>query len=193
MRKLLTTARLTRAGLTTAGLSAAAVLTVAACSSSSSSSAAAAPASSAPASSALASSAPASAAASGGTVSATAIGGTQVLAGASGLTLYWFAPDTPTASKCSGSCATFWPPVKGPVTAGAGVTGQLGTITRADGTQQATYDGHPLYTFAGDSGPGQAKGNAVNANGGLWYEMTVSGATPAASASAAAATKMGGY
>ncbi len=183
--------------LTTAGLSAAAVLTVAACSSSSSSSSAtSAPASSAPASSAPASSAPASsaAAAAGATVSATTIGGTQVLAAPSGLTLYWFAPDTPTASKCSGSCATFWPPVKGPLTAGSGVTGQLGTITRSDGTRQATYDGHPLYTFAGDTGPGQAKGNAVNANGGLWYEMTVSGATPAASASAAAATSgMGGY
>ncbi len=178
--------------LTAAGLSAAAVLTVAACSSSSSSSSAAsAPASSAPASSAPASSA---AAASGATVSATTIGGTQVLAASSGLTLYWFAPDTPTASKCSGSCATFWPPVKGPLTAGSGVTGQLGTITRSDGTKQATYDGHPLYTFAGDTGPGQAKGNAVNANGGLWYEMTVSGATPAASASAAAATSgTGGY
>jgi predicted lipoprotein with Yx(FWY)xxD motif len=175
--------------LTTAVLSGAAVLTVAACSSSSSSSSAAsAPASSAPASSAPASSA---AAASGATVSAITIGGTQVLAAPSGLTLYWFVPDTPAASKCSGSCATFWPPVKGPVTAGTGVTGQLGTITRSDGTLQATYEGHPLYTFAGDTGPGQAKGNAVNANGGLWYEMTVSGATPSAGASAAAGSTQG--
>jgi predicted lipoprotein with Yx(FWY)xxD motif len=66
----------------------------------------------------------------------------------------------------------------------SGVTGKLSTITRPDGTTQATYDGHPLYTYAGDSAPGQAKGNGLNVSGGLWYEMTVSGATPAASSSA---------
>ncbi len=112
------------------------------------------------------------------------VNGTKVLTNAKGFVLYWFAPDTPTSSKCSGSCATYWPPVTGPVTAGSGVTGTLGTITRSDGTKQATYDGHPLYTYAGDTSPGQAKGNGLNVSGGLWYEMTVSGATPAASASA---------
>ncbi|HJZ09252.1 MAG TPA: hypothetical protein VJ283_14295 [Trebonia sp.] len=109
-----------------------------------------------------------------------------------GLTLYWFVPDTSTTSKCTGSCATYWPPVKGPATAGAGVTGTLGTITRSDGTKQATYDGHPLYTYVGDTAPGQAKGNALNLSGGLWYEMTVSGATPAVS-SLAASGSGGGY
>ena len=69
---------------------------------------------------------------------------------------------------------------RGPVTGGVGITGTLGTITRPDGTTQATYDGHPLYTYAGDSAPGQNKGNGLNASGGLWYEMTVSGAAPAA-------------
>jgi predicted lipoprotein with Yx(FWY)xxD motif len=102
------------------------------------------------------------------------------------MTLYWFAIDTPSASKCSGSCATYWPPVKGPLTAGSGVTGTLGTITRSDGTMQATYDGHPLYTYVGDKAPGQAKGNGLNLSGGLWYEMTVSGAKPAAAAGAGA-------
>ena len=86
--------------------------------------------------------------------------------------MYWFAPDTSTSSKCTGSCATFWPPVKGPATAMSGVSGTLGTITRPDGTTQATYDGHPLYTFVKDTAPGQAKGNGVNAFGGLWREMT---------------------
>jgi predicted lipoprotein with Yx(FWY)xxD motif len=112
------------------------------------------------------------------------------------MTLYWFAPDTSTTSKCTGSCATYWPPVKGPATAGSGVTGTLGTITRSDGTTQATYDGHPLYTYAGDTAPGQAKGNGLNASGGLWYEMTASGATPAAGTSSAASPKAstgGGY
>jgi predicted lipoprotein with Yx(FWY)xxD motif len=115
-----------------------------------------------------------------------------VLTNAAGLTLYWFVPDTSTTSKCTGSCATYWPPVKGPATAMSGVTGTLGTITRSDGTTQATYDGHPLYTYAADTAPGQAKGNGLNASGGVWHEMTVSGATPAASASAKASTG-GGY
>ena len=157
-----------------AGLAAMA-LVVAACGSSGSSSASssspAAPASSA---------APPTPASSSALMTAT-INGTKVVTNSRGFTLYWFVPDTSTTSKCNGSCATYWPPVKGPATAGAGVTGTLGTITRSDGTKQATYDGHPLYTYVGDTAPGQAKGNALNLSGGLWYEMTVSGATPAAS------------
>ncbi len=108
-----------------------------------------------------------------------------------GFTLYWFAPDTSTTSKCTGSCATYWPPVKGPATAGAGVTGKLGTITRSDGTTQATYNGHPLYTYAADSAPGQDKGNGLNASGGLWYAVPVSGsATTGATSSSSTG---GGY
>ena len=84
------------------------------------------------------------------------IGGAVVLTNAKGFTLYWFAPDTATRSNCNGSCATYWPPVKGPATAGAGVTGTLGTITRSDGSTQATYNGHPLYTYVNDRSPGQA-------------------------------------
>src|SRR5262249_42346811 len=117
------------------------------------------------------------------TIAVRTIGSEQVLTNAQGLTLYWFVPDTSTTSKCTGSCATYWPPVKGPATAGSGVTGTLSTITRSDGTTQATYDGHPLYTYAADGGPGQNKGNGLNVSGGLWYEMTVSGATPAAKTS----------
>ena len=58
--------------------------------------------------------------------------------------------------------------------AGPGVTGKLGTIKRADGTIQATYNGHPLYTYIGDTAPGQAHGNRLNLNGGLWHETTTS-------------------
>jgi predicted lipoprotein with Yx(FWY)xxD motif len=102
------------------------------------------------------------------------IGGVSVLANTKGFTLYWFAPDTPARSKCNGSCAVYWPPVRGPVTAGPGVTGKLGVIKRSDGSLQATYNGHPIYTYLGDSAPGQARGNNLNLNGGLWHEVTVS-------------------
>jgi predicted lipoprotein with Yx(FWY)xxD motif len=119
-------------------------------------------------------SAGASAGPSAGTeLKTTTIGGVTVLTNAAGRTLYWFAPDTPAKSVCNGSCAVYWPPVRGPVTARAGVPGQLSTIKRADGSTQETYDGHPLYTYVGDSGPGQAHGNNLNLNGGLWHIVVV--------------------
>jgi predicted lipoprotein with Yx(FWY)xxD motif len=112
--------------------------------------------------------------ASGGLKTVT-IGGVTVLTNSKGFTLYRFAPDTATKSVCNGSCAAYWPPVKGPVALSAGVTGKVGTIKRADGSLQATYNGHPLYTYVADTAPGQAKGNNLNLNGGLWYEIKVSG------------------
>ena len=111
-------------------------------------------------------------AAAGGLKTAT-IGGVRVLTSSRGLTLYWFAPDTPTSSACTGSCAAYWPPVKGPAAAAVALPGQLGTITRSDGSLQATYNGHPLYTYIADTAPGQARGNNINLNGGLWHEVTV--------------------
>ena len=131
---------------------------------------------------------------SGSTVKATKIGGTMVLTNSRGFALYWFAPDTSTTSKCNGSCASFWPPMKGPVT-GSGVKGTFGTITRSDGSKQATFDGHPLYTYKGDTSPGEATGNGLNINGGLWHEVTVTGGAPAAnpSSSPTAGSGGGGY
>jgi len=101
------------------------------------------------------------------------VGGVTVLTDSKGFTLYSFAPDTATTSNCTGSCAAYWPPLTGAPTAGPGVTGELGTITRPDGTTQATYNGHPLYTYVGDTHPGQANGNNLNLNGGLWHEVTI--------------------
>jgi predicted lipoprotein with Yx(FWY)xxD motif len=116
---------------------------------------------------------PVAAADVGATLKTARIGGVDVLTNADGLTLYWFAPDTSTSSKCFGSCATYWPPVSGSPTAGPGVTGKLGTIKRPGGGLQATYDGHPLYTYIGDSRPGQANGNDLDLSGGFWYDIRV--------------------
>jgi len=112
--------------------------------------------------------------ATGTGLTTTTIGGTTVLASAKGFTLYWFAPDTPAASKCYGSCAQYWPPVTGTAAAGPGLPGTVGTIKRTDGPAQLTYNGHPLYTYIGDTAPGQARGNNLNLYGGLWHEVRVS-------------------
>ena len=130
-------------------------------------------------------------AAAGNTLKSAKVGGATVLTNAKGFTLYWFALDTSTKSKCNGSCVSFWPPVKGPATLASGVKGHLGTITRSDGSTQATFNGHPLYTYKGDSKPGQATGNGVNLNGGVWHEVTVSGS--AAPAPKSSSKSGGGY
>jgi predicted lipoprotein with Yx(FWY)xxD motif len=132
------------------------------------------------------------AAVASGTVQTAKIGGVTVLTSSKGFTLYTFAPDTSTTSKCTGTCAANWPPVHGPVTA-AGVKGAFGTITRSDGSTQATFDGHPLYTFVGDTAPGQAKGNGLNAAGGLWHEITTSGTAAPAPAAGSTPGSGGGY
>jgi predicted lipoprotein with Yx(FWY)xxD motif len=119
--------------------------------------------------------APAAVTGAGATIRTATIGGVTVLTDAPGRTLYWFALDTPTISACTGSCAAYWPPVTGSVKAGPGVTGTLSTIKRPGGAVQATYDGHPLYTYIGDSGQRQARGNNLDLNGGLWHEVRVSG------------------
>ena len=108
--------------------------------------------------------------ASGQTLKTMSIHGVTVLTNSKGLTLYSFAPDTPTKSACYGSCASYWPPVASAKLA-SGVPGTLTTIKRTDGTTQAVYNGHPLYTYIADSAPGQANGNNINLNGGLWREI----------------------
>ncbi|HTX84209.1 MAG TPA: hypothetical protein VME44_18650 [Streptosporangiaceae bacterium] len=100
-----------------------------------------------------------------------------VLVNAHGRTIYWFAKDTATQSNCKGSCATYWPPVLGTAVAAAGTSlpHGFGTIKRADGQTQATYDGHPLYTYMGDTAAGQVNGNGINLSGGRWWAVTPSG------------------
>jgi predicted lipoprotein with Yx(FWY)xxD motif len=110
----------------------------------------------------------------------------------SGRTVYLWAKDGMNMSDCSGACAAAWPPVPatGTLTAAGGVkASDLGTITRSGGTKQATYDGHPLYYFVGDSGPGQTAGQGSDNFGAKWWLVAPSGAeiTAADTASAAAA------
>lgn len=163
---------ITRRILTAVG-AAGPILLAAACGSSSTS-APAAPASSASVPAAAASSAAPGVATAVLKTDATMLG--VVLADAKGFTVYWFAKDTPTSSACAGPCAAAWPPVTGTPQAASGVklTGRLGEIKRPDGTMQATYNGHPLYLFAGDSAPGQANGNGFNNFGALWYAIKIS-------------------
>ena len=106
------------------------------------------------------------------TLKTATIDGVAVLTSEKGFTLYWFVPDSPAASRCTGSCAAYWPPVIGTPRAGPGVpTSKLGTIKRPGGSTQATYAGHPLYSYIGDDAPGQARGNKIDLNGGYWYEV----------------------
>lgn len=111
----------------------------------------------------------------------TTIAGAKVLTNAKGFVLYSFGPDTKTMSKCTGTCATNWPPVK----PGSGMTvkSPFATIKRSGGATQLSFLGHPLYTFVGDSAAGQAKGNGVNADGGVWHEALASAGTAATNTS----------
>jgi predicted lipoprotein with Yx(FWY)xxD motif len=108
-------------------------------------------------------------------VKTTKIGNATVLTNAKGLTLYTFAIDGMNKSRCNASCIHYWPPLKGPVKA-TGIKGTFTTIKRSDGTTQETWNGHPLYTYIGDSAPGQDKGNGLNLSGGVWHVAAVSGA-----------------
>ena len=89
--------------------------------------------------------------------------GTILVAASNGHTVYTFNSDRPGVSNCKGGCTSTWPPLSVPAgstpVGGAGVTGQLGTITRDDGTLQVTYKGLPLYFFHSDSKPGDTNGN----------------------------------
>jgi len=130
-----------------------------------------------PASGGSSASASASASAAAVGLKTAKVGGVTVLTSAKDFTLYSFAPDTSTKSVCNGACATQWPPVKATTSA---VKAPYATITRADGATQLTFHGRPLYTFLGDTSPGQASGNGLNAFGGLWHVVPASGgAAPA--------------
>ncbi len=129
--------------------------------------------------------------ASGGggmTVSAAEVSGLgTVLTDSEGLTVYEFAKDNGSTSSCYGACEEGWPPVivKGQPSGEGSIASQLGTTKRKDGSVQVTYAGHPLYTFVGDSGPGEANGNGSTAFGGEWSVLDEAGESVSASAGGA--------
>jgi predicted lipoprotein with Yx(FWY)xxD motif len=102
----------------------------------------------------------------------------KILVSASGRTLYHNAFEKKNIIKCTGSCASEWPPLviaagAKPV-AGAGVTASLlGTLKRSDGKIQVTYSGKPLYRYSGDKKAGDVKGQG---GGGIWHVLAPTGA-----------------
>ncbi len=136
-----------------------------------------------------------SAAAATGTAITTAKGHVGTfLVGQSGRALYLWVADGNGKSSCSGSCARVWPPVSATgtsVASGGAMTADLGMITRADGTKQVTYKGHPLYYYVSDTGSGTTKGQGSNSFGAKWWLLTPSGAaiTSKGSSSGGSSTK----
>jgi predicted lipoprotein with Yx(FWY)xxD motif len=102
--------------------------------------------------------------------------GTILAAGSDRLSVYLFEADNGGKSACSGACATYWPPVVGKAVAhGQAHAADLGTIARADGSTQVTYNGHPLYYFVKDKDDGDAYGQGSTAFGAGWYVLKPSG------------------
>ncbi|MGZ4349189.1 MAG: COG4315 family predicted lipoprotein [Solirubrobacteraceae bacterium] len=144
-----------------------------------------------------ASNAPASAAsASGGKTSVGTASGAngKYLVGSSGRALYLWVADPNDKSVCAGACASFWPPLltkSAPVAASGVTAGQLGTITRSNGSKQVTYDGHPLYYFSEDTSAGSIKGQGNNGFGAKWWLVAPSGTAITTSAAPAASPSTG--
>jgi predicted lipoprotein with Yx(FWY)xxD motif len=129
------------------------------------------------------------------TVSATSTSLGMILVDGSGRTLYLFEKDQPNQSACAGACAAAWPvdPTSGAPKAGSGATASmLGTIKRSDGSTQVTYNKHPLYYYAGDSGAGQQNGQGLNAFGAAWFAVGPAGGAVSGGATATT-TNGGGY
>ena len=106
--------------------------------------------------------------------------GGSFLTNSAGRAIYLFVADSTGKSTCDGACAAAWPPVIAtgqPTAAGGAQASDLSTITRSDGTKQVTYDGHPLYYFQGDTGPGTDKGQGIDGFGAKWWLVAPSGSS----------------
>ena len=103
-----------------------------------------------------------------------------VLVNSKGRTLYMFVPDKQTKVTCVRACAAIWPPLKlakgaKPTAKGKAKASLLGSDPNPTGGRVVTYNHWPLYTYVADTSAGQAKGQALNLNGGLWYVLSPSG------------------
>ena len=120
----------------------------------------------------------------------------RILDNGQGRTLYLFQADSANKSACFGACASNWPPLRSakPTVGRGAQASMVGTISRSDGKPQVTYNGHPLYTFAGDSSEGDTSGQGVDAFGGLWYAVSPGGqqVTASSSSSSGGGTAGGG-
>jgi predicted lipoprotein with Yx(FWY)xxD motif len=137
--------------------------------------------------------------ASGGTatvgVATTGLG--EILVDSKGRTIYLFKLDKGAKSACSGDCAGEWPPVRasGKPTVGRGAKASLvSTTTRSDGDPQVTYNGQPLYLYAGDEKPGDTNGQGLTGFGAPWWVLSPAGnqVTGQASSSGGGAQNYGG-
>lgn len=119
-----------------------------------------------------------SSSAASGTVGIAKSGLGSILVDSRGRTLYLWLADTGAKSTCSSACANAWPPLltAGAPTAGSGAKASLlGTTKRSDGTEQVTYNQHPLYRFTGDTAPGQTTGQGSAGFGAPWYVLSPGG------------------
>jgi predicted lipoprotein with Yx(FWY)xxD motif len=119
----------------------------------------------------------------------------DILVNSTGRTLYLFQKDSGTQSACTGACAAAWPPLldKGKLTAGSGAdASRLGTTTRSDGADQVTYNGHPLYLYAGDKKAGDTNGQGSTGFGASWYALSPTGVAVTAQGSSSGGGA-GGY
>ena len=120
----------------------------------------------------------------------------SILVDSQGRTLYLWQADTGSKSTCAGACATAWPPLETTArpTAGGQVKSSLvGTTKRADGSEQVTYNGHPLYTFEGDTASGQTNGQGSNGFGALWFVLSPGGTQITGSSASSGSTSSTGY
>ena len=101
----------------------------------------------------------------------------RILVNSKGHTLYMFGADQGTTSACNDACAAQWPPlVNASPKAGKGAKASLVTTsTRADGSTQVVYNGHPVYTFQADMKAGATNGQGLNAFGGVWHAVSPAG------------------
>lgn len=119
--------------------------------------------------------------------------GTVLADGSTGKTIYMLTADGMNHRSCSSACLQYWPPVmvSGSATAGSGVTAKLGTIA-VSGGEQLTVDGHPAYTYVGDSGAGSTSGEGIKSYGGTWWAFSPAGAEITSSGSQSSSSG-GGY